>query len=296
MGDLLWPRDLTLFYAHPRVAHWGLALAALVAIIAARGRPRRQRRRRPYILIGLLLFLGVLVPSLGFVQIGEQARADRFVYLAEIGLFIAIVWTLDALLPASRRLRWLAALLPLGALGVATMKQVEHWETDLDLFEHTIAVAPMDAAMMALWLNALDRPDERQEAIKLLETKPPRLGYQAGHWDLAGRLRLSIGDPLGAAQDFRKAIELEPNDNVLHGNLATALATTGDTAGAESEFRRAIAGGVGTYSIHNNYATMLERLGRKEEAREQYERALRFMLTEEGVALTMRKIDERLKR
>jgi hypothetical protein len=43
----------------------------------------------PYLITGWFWFLGMLVPVLGIVQVGSQARADRYTYLPHIGLLIA---------------------------------------------------------------------------------------------------------------------------------------------------------------------------------------------------------------
>lgn len=295
LADLAMPQNLTLFYAHPRVAQWWPAAAMLTGLLVALGLALWRRREQPYLLVGLLVFLGVLVPSLGFVQVGEQARADRFVYLAETGIFIAVVWLLDATLPKNGRLRATMAVVPLAAFGVVTFNQTEHWENDLSLFRHTLEVAPMDSAMMSLWLNALDTNPKRAEAAQaLIETKP-RFGYQAGHWDLLGRLHLTLGNAPAAEEDFRKGLALNPGDRMLHTNLALALASRGENAGAEAEFKTALADGPGTYAAHINYATFLERLGRKQEARAEYAKALQLTLTDEGLAIALRKLDERLK-
>ena len=47
---------------------------------------------RPYLLVGWLWFLGMLVPVIGLVQVGSQSMADRYTYLPHIGLFIMIAW------------------------------------------------------------------------------------------------------------------------------------------------------------------------------------------------------------
>src|SRR5207302_4617517 len=52
----------------------------------------RFARRAPYLLVGWLWYLGTLVPVIGFVQVGDQAWADRYTYLPSIGIFIALVW------------------------------------------------------------------------------------------------------------------------------------------------------------------------------------------------------------
>ena len=59
-----------------------LAVTALVVI----------HRRRRYLTVGWLWFLGTLVPMIGLIQVGVQAMADRYAYLSFIGLFIMICW------------------------------------------------------------------------------------------------------------------------------------------------------------------------------------------------------------
>ena len=51
------------------------------------------RHNRPYVLVGWLWFLAMLLPVIGLVQFGIQTVADRFTYLPQIGLWIALVWT-----------------------------------------------------------------------------------------------------------------------------------------------------------------------------------------------------------
>src|SRR5438046_4262470 len=50
------------------------------------------RKQRPYLITGWLWYLGMLVPVIGLVQVGWQGRADRYTYLPQIGLYIALTW------------------------------------------------------------------------------------------------------------------------------------------------------------------------------------------------------------
>ena len=49
-------------------------------------------RRRPYLIVGWLWFLGMLVPVLGLVGRFTLARADRYTYLSQIGLSLAVAF------------------------------------------------------------------------------------------------------------------------------------------------------------------------------------------------------------
>src|SRR5438045_9757489 len=60
------------------------------------------RGKYPFLLVGWLWFLGVLVPMIGIVQVGSQARADRYTYLAQIGFYLLVTWVALALFPKWR--------------------------------------------------------------------------------------------------------------------------------------------------------------------------------------------------
>jgi hypothetical protein len=77
IGKMIWPNHLAVFYPYSgmlptwQVAGAGLSLVcvSLLVILGA--------RRRPYLGVGWLWYLGTLVPVIGLVQVGIQAMADR---------------------------------------------------------------------------------------------------------------------------------------------------------------------------------------------------------------------------
>ncbi len=89
----VWPSGLIIFYPHPRGGlPWLEAVASLVLLAAVTWGVLRLGRVRPYLAVGWFWYLGTLVPVIGLVQIGGQARADRYTYLPLIGLFIGAAW------------------------------------------------------------------------------------------------------------------------------------------------------------------------------------------------------------
>jgi tetratricopeptide (TPR) repeat protein len=99
IGQSFWPAGLAAFYPHPGhyadpwkyLPAWKVAgAAALLAAVSALA--LIGRRKYPYLLVGWLWFLGMLVPVIGLVQVGKQAMADRYMYLPQIGLAIALAW------------------------------------------------------------------------------------------------------------------------------------------------------------------------------------------------------------
>ena len=92
LRKLVWPVDLSVFYLHPgRWPAWAVAGSALL-LLGVTALAVWQARRRPYLIVGWLWFLGMLVPVIGLVQAHVQALADRFAYVPAIGVFVMVVW------------------------------------------------------------------------------------------------------------------------------------------------------------------------------------------------------------
>jgi hypothetical protein len=79
LAQMFFPLNLAAFYPYPDhgLAPWrtGVALVAVlgISVLAWRG-----RGRRPYVLTGWLWNLVMLAPVIGLIQLGDQARADRY--------------------------------------------------------------------------------------------------------------------------------------------------------------------------------------------------------------------------
>jgi hypothetical protein len=99
IGKMIWPRNLAVFYPPPEILPWWQAVAAAFFLILVSVLVLRQLRRRPYLLMGWLWYLGTLIPVIGLVQVGLwPALADRFVYVPLVGLFIIAAWGVPDLL------------------------------------------------------------------------------------------------------------------------------------------------------------------------------------------------------
>src|SRR5262249_25286036 len=89
----LWPVGLAVFYPHPfgeiRISRVAFAFMVLAGISIA---TLLRYQRAPYLAVGWFWFLGMLVPVIGVVQVGQQALADRYTYLPSIGLSVIAVW------------------------------------------------------------------------------------------------------------------------------------------------------------------------------------------------------------
>src|SRR5262245_11011654 len=87
IAQMLWPARLAVFYPHPNDRLPALqVIAAIALLIAISLVVISLRRTKPYLVTGWFWYLGMLVPVIGLIQVGEQARADRYTYLPQIGL------------------------------------------------------------------------------------------------------------------------------------------------------------------------------------------------------------------
>jgi hypothetical protein len=214
-------------YPHPRKVE---ALAAMLALALLGGitfAAWRARRERPFALVGWLWFLGILVPVIGLVQVGSQARADRFTYLPQIGIFMAVVWSVagwSAAWPRQARAWGFGAVAM--ALGFVTMRQVGFWENGATLFERTAAV-----------------------------TKDNVVAYAN-----AGFARARYGDYARAIEHYRAALRLSPGNAETWNNLGSALAHEGRDTEAIEVFEHALALAPGFAEARQNLAAAQGRL------------------------------------
>jgi hypothetical protein len=143
IGKAFWPSHLAIMYLHPgyslrfwQVAAAGLVLLAITALVIV-------GRRYRYLPVGWFWFLGTLVPTIGLMQVGRQALADRYAYQSFLGLFILICW---GAADWARQKQWPKAVLPtlsiaiLLVLAVITHRQIGFWGDNLSLWSHAAQV------------------------------------------------------------------------------------------------------------------------------------------------------------
>jgi Tfp pilus assembly protein PilF len=278
LGKCFWPRDLVVFYPHPRagVSVPG-ALAAGLFLAAVTIAVLRLRRRWPYLAVGWLWYLGTLMPVIGLVQIGGHGMADRYAYIPLIGIFLMLVWA-SADLAATWRMPSavpaLAALVVVAACSVVTRFQLMYWQDELLLWEHARDLAP-ESAIPHLYLgmhflanDMLSSADqELGQAVRLAP------GNAAAHHSWAGVLSL-LGNKAGALREFREAIRLDPDNPVAHSNLGYLLRDLNRRDEALAEFRRAIELEPAYPSPYFGPALVLREQGKNEEAVAAYRDAL----------------------
>jgi tetratricopeptide (TPR) repeat protein len=245
LADAFWPRGLAVFHPHPGDSLTAGAIATSTALLLGVTAVAVARARsRAWLLVGWLWFLGMLVPMLGLVQVGMQARADRYTYLPLIGLTIAVAWSAAEAVKGRRPARVAVsagAVVVLAALGVATSQQVRHWRDAVTLHQRVVAVtAPSTISYQRLAL-ALRRSGRGDEAVPVLE-RAIELGPNHGRPYLAlADLRARAGVLEEAVELYRQGLAREPDDALGQANLGLALVRLKRLEEARPHLERALA-------------------------------------------------------
>ena len=229
LGKFVWPADLIVCYEHP--GYWpalGVAAAAVLAL-GLSWLAWRQRRTRPWIAAGWLWYLFVLLPVIGLLQVGFQAMADRYTYLALLGIEMAAVWTVAPWLQSARAkaIGLAAAVGLLAALAVRTWDQEKVWHDSVALFTHAVAVSRDNSTaedFLASALYAADRIDEASRHAERACALNPQ-SFSALN-TLAG-VRERQGRPAEAIELYRRGLALKPDNSLVQMQLGLLEFTVG---------------------------------------------------------------------
>ena len=278
IADTVWPARLWLFYSYPvSIPAWqylgaaaGIAAVSLLALL--------QWKKRPYLLAGWFWFLLTLGPVVGIVQVGPQARADRYMYVPMVGLSIMLAWAAAEAAdrwPGSRRAMSGLAVAACMAMAIRTSLQTQYWKDTAALLNHGIEMDSRNyMAMNHLAFDMRSKPDRLAESIayyrRALAIRPD---LAISHNDLGFVLCLDKQWDEGLAE-YRQALRINPKLSATHGNIADALMKTGHLEEAVVEDKIALRLNPQYTIVQNNLGGMLALLmGRPEEGLPYLEKA-----------------------
>ena len=146
LRQMVFPAGLSISYQFPRhgppIWQVCMALAVLAAVTAG---VVVCRSKHPYLLVGWLWYLGMLVPVMGMVQLALFPQADRYSYLPGIGLLMAGTWAVADLTARWKHQRVVLGSLmaaAIGALSVCGYIQTSYWKDTESLWNHALACDP----------------------------------------------------------------------------------------------------------------------------------------------------------
>ncbi len=306
----IWPTRLAVFYPYPLKPILVPAIFAAVVLVGITTLAIREFSRRPYLTVGWLWYGITLLPVIGLVQTGSQARADRYTYIPLIGVSIAVVWGLSEVLAPWQRFRAALATAAIVACAVITAWQVRYWRDSVVLYQHAIDVVPENylahfnlAAVLESQGRTSDALAQLREAVSMRPTSASaraELGQmlaQSGHADEAleqlqtavsmrpndpvaqfrlGSVLGTLRRPNDAAAHFLQVVRLQPENAEAHYNLGLALAEQDKLQDAAREFSETIKLRPQDAEAHFNLGIALARLNQIDQAIAQFSEALRL--------------------
>jgi tetratricopeptide (TPR) repeat protein len=246
LGSMIWPIKLAILYPYPLQIMFIKTLFAGLMLFLITFIALKFIRKVPYLTMGWFWYLGTLVPVIGFIQVGLQARADRYTYIPLIGIFIIIAWGIpDLLTKFSYKVPVLVASATaiLVVYTVMTWYQVGYWRNSETIYNHALSVTENNFIIHAL-------------LAKFLENN---------------RIDESI-------EHYREAIRIKPNYVEAHFNLGENLLRSGNLEGSKDQFNWIL-----SQPHHEFYANAhialgiaLSKQNRIEEAIKHYKRAMQI--------------------
>jgi protein O-mannosyl-transferase len=321
LRQMVYPAGLAIPYLNPPggLPFWKIALS-FVLLAAISISVWVCRKGRPYLLVGWLWYLGMLVPAIGFIQISYYAHADRYTYLPGIGLVLAGTWAMgDWSMGWKQRRAVLGGLMAavIGALMICAWIQTGYWKNSEALWNHTVACTTANNIAHLNLGHDLRKKGKLDEAIafyqKGLQTEPDNAEYHnnlgntlrekgrvneaiaqyqkalqikpafaEAHFNLGKALRQK-GQVDEAITHFQKALQIEPDLVPARINLGNALLQEGKADQAVTHFQRVLEINPNDAGMHLNLGVCFVQLGRMDEAILQYQKALQLKPADPGI-------------
>jgi len=292
LGKIFWPSGLAVFYGYE---HWKFNQVAgavfLLAFVTAW--VIWQWRARPYLAVGWFWFMGGLAPTIGLVQVGHQAMADRYSYIPSVGISIMAAWGLCDLVAGRPRLLKAAStfgVLALAVCAVLTPRQIAYWKNPVVLFAHAADLSDQDCLTCYNIGCAVMEEGNFPRAVRCFERAlkvadksiPP--SFLARVENNLGCAFLGEGQITNAVVDFEKALAIQPRYPEAYYNMGRAFLAHGQPDVAVDCFQHALALDQNPH-ILSTLAEAYARMGQFTQAADAAQRARQLALDQNNRAL-----------
>jgi tetratricopeptide (TPR) repeat protein len=279
---LFWPVNLIFIYPRWQIspAVWWQYLfpGALILLLVVAWSLRRHSRAP---LAAILIFLALLSPALGFINVYPfiySFVADHFQYLACIGPLAltgaVIAIAVNSFAPRPAIYRPLVYTILLLSLGILTWRQSTQYASVETLWRTTIARNPngwMAESNLGLLLSQRGDVDEAIAHFeKVLQVRPS----EPGGYSNLGNALLQKGLIDEAMAQFQTAVMISPNDADAQTNLGGALLGQGRIDEAIEYFTKALEKHPNNALAHNNLGNALVEKGDVDGAIREYQKTL----------------------
>jgi tetratricopeptide (TPR) repeat protein len=277
IGKTIWPSRLAVFYPSLPVNFMVVICCTLLFILMTVFSIYIIRRRK-YIAVGWLWYVGTLVPMIGLVQVGMQTMANRYMYISILGLLIIAAWSVKDFI--ANRHRWKIVLAVLAAVVLSsaiilTRMQVRHWHSSITLLEYALKVTESNTGTEYGYGCALFEAGRLNEAVPHLSNAVRMSPTFAKARNNLGKVFLKQGKLNEAVACFNELIRRKQDSAETYYNLAVALSMQKKYDDAVKCLAKVIDLNPKYPGVHKRMGITLLAAGKADEAIKHLEEALR---------------------
>jgi hypothetical protein len=222
---MFWPANYSVLYPYPE--HWptGQLLGAAALLLGISALAFARWRQQPYLLVGWLWYLGMLVPVIGLIPLGAQSISNRYTYFPMIGILLLVVWATNDLSkrwPRRNIITAAAVALITGVCLFRTRAELVYWKDGETLWRRAIAVTPNNFMAHYCLATVIWSKNSGEEVVEYQKSVDGFPDYEDAQREL-GVAYIRHGSYSNAIGPFKKAIQLNPNDGWAYGDLGMAL-------------------------------------------------------------------------
>jgi tetratricopeptide (TPR) repeat protein len=276
LRQMVFPAGLAIPYPNPPIGLlFGEAVRAFILLAVISVVVLACWKKRPYLLAGWLWYLGMLVPMIGIIQISYYAHADRYTYLPQIGICVAITWLVA---------EWRVSRAALGALMAGLLalfmfcawQQTAYWQNSETLWSCALACTTDNNVAQNNLGMALMQKGKMDAAIACFQQALQIRPDYADACNNLGYALLQIGKVDAAIARFRQTLQLRPDFAATHNNLGMALFQKGQADEAAAQFQIALQIMPGYAEARNNLGNILLHKGQVDAAIACFRQALQL--------------------
>jgi tetratricopeptide (TPR) repeat protein len=220
-----WPHNLSLGYPFLGQAPSWQVLGAVSLIIVISAAVIFTMKRLPYLFVGWFWYAITILPVIGIIPVGNNAMADRYLYLPSIGIFTMLVWGITSLIKSEetrKKILFPAGIAVIAILAVLTWQQCGYWKNSITLFSHAVQVTKDNFLAHTNLGIALFEKGKIEEAI---EHYNKAIGLNPAYsypYNSRGIIYRERGRYQLAIEDFNNAIRINPDFAEFYYNRGTA--------------------------------------------------------------------------
>jgi hypothetical protein len=276
------PFELIPFYPFPKEAPLLMSIVALISLVVVTILLYLYRHQYKYIFFCWFCYLIIATPMSAIFQTGSHAYADRYSYVANIGLLIIVIAILGRGNKfISKKMVTVFAVSSVLALTYLSYVQASLWKDTYTLFSHTLRVSQDNHVALIRLANEHVKDNKMSEAKKYIDIAIDKHPLEAhGYW-YAVRYYYMTNQFAEAKKLLDSALKLDiPRKGVIYREMSRYYRIQGDYlssikyANSAIEFNHEIASSylfrAAAYRMNKNYNKAIDDIEKAISINQQY--------------------------